>query len=117
MPTRRTAVCGFGRDHTAPATCGRRATTIDPTDESFGFDASDAVPVSAGGVVFFNGYLLHRSMRDRSDRTRRALVNHYMSATSLLPYMIAKGIDVGTDDYEPLCRSLERIDRNSRRVA
>lgn len=78
-----------------------RPDEFDPTDESYGFDDTDAVavPVSTGDVVFFNGYLLHRSMRNRSDRTRRALVNHYMSATSLLPWMTTKGIDVGTEDY------------------
>jgi phytanoyl-CoA hydroxylase len=61
---------------------------FDPTDEAFGFDDSGAVPVEVktGDVVFFNGYLLHRSKRNRSTGTRRALVNHYMSASSLLPW-------------------------------
>jgi len=54
----------------------------------FPFDESGAVlcEVPAGGVVFFSGYLLHRSFRNRSDGFRRALVNHYMSAESLLPW-------------------------------
>ncbi|GAA1041653.1 hypothetical protein GCM10009557_65850 [Virgisporangium ochraceum] len=40
-----------------------------------------------GGVVFFNGYLLHRSLPNTGRRgLRRALVNHYMSATSRLPW-------------------------------
>ena len=41
----------------------------------------------AGTVVFFNGYLLHSSRRNRTDgHFRRALVNHYMSAESMLPW-------------------------------
>jgi phytanoyl-CoA hydroxylase len=61
---------------------------FDPTDEAFGFDDSTAIPVEVnpGDVVFFNGYLLHRSMRNRSTGTRRSLVNHYMSSASLLPW-------------------------------
>lgn len=62
---------------------------FDFAPESYGFDDSAEVPVevSAGSVVFFNGYLLHRSKRNRSPRRfRRALVNHYMSAASLLPW-------------------------------
>ncbi len=60
----------------------------DPTDESFGFDDSSAIPVEVGpgDVVFFNGYLLHRSTRNRSTNNRRSLVNHYMSSASLLPW-------------------------------
>jgi hypothetical protein len=38
-------------------------------------------------VVFFHGYLLHRSHRNRArSGFRRALVNHYMSAESLLSW-------------------------------
>ena len=34
-----------------------------------------------GSVVFFNGYLLHKSLKNRRrDGFRRALVNHYMRA-------------------------------------
>lgn len=50
----------------------------------------DAVPVEvkAGSIVFFNGYLLHRSLPNyASAGYRRALVNHYMSAESFLPWM------------------------------
>jgi hypothetical protein len=49
----------------------------------------DAVPVEvkAGSIVFFNGYLLHRSLPNWAPGGfRRALVNHYMSAESLLPW-------------------------------
>ena len=50
---------------------------------------ADAVPLPcpAGSIVFFNGYLLHKSLRNRAKSGfRRALVNHYMSAESLLPW-------------------------------
>jgi phytanoyl-CoA hydroxylase len=78
---------------------------FDPTDEAFGFDDSEAVPVEvrAGDVVFFNGYLLHRSLKNRSTGTRRALVNHYMSAASLLPWGFGKGgADVATRDMRTI---------------
>jgi phytanoyl-CoA hydroxylase len=55
----------------------------------FAYRDEDAVPLEAkaGAVVFFNGYLLHRSLPNRAGRGfRRALVNHYMSAESLLPW-------------------------------
>jgi ectoine hydroxylase-related dioxygenase (phytanoyl-CoA dioxygenase family) len=59
--------------------------------ESFNFPYTDddAVPVEvkAGTIVFFNGYLLHRSMPNQAKGGyRRVLVNHYMSAESLLPW-------------------------------
>ncbi len=59
--------------------------TVDPAL----FDESKAVPVEvkSGSVIFFNGYLLHSSRRNKSQvRFRRALVNHYMSAESYLPW-------------------------------
>ncbi|MCU0490603.1 MAG: phytanoyl-CoA dioxygenase family protein [Chloroflexaceae bacterium] len=64
---------------------------FDCTDESFGFpyNDDDAIPVEvkAGSIVFFNGYLLHRSLPNRaSGGYRRAFVNHYMSAESFLPW-------------------------------
>ncbi len=57
---------------------------------SFPYSDSDAIPVEVkrGSVVFFNGYLLHRSLPNYAPSGfRRALVNHYMSAESLLPWM------------------------------
>jgi phytanoyl-CoA hydroxylase len=77
-----------------------RPDEFDPTDEAYGFDDAAAVPVEvrSGDVVFFNGYLLHRSMRNRSDRTRRALVCHYMNSWSALPWLVHQGIDVGAAD-------------------
>jgi hypothetical protein len=62
--------------------------SFDGTPEAYGFDDRDAVPVElpAGSAVAFNGYLLHRSLPNRSRGMRRALVYHYMSAESLLPW-------------------------------
>ncbi len=64
----------------------------------FPYTNDDAVPVEvkAGSVVFFNGYLLHRSLPNYAKAGyRRALVNHYMSAESLLPWGFAmkEGLD------------------------
>ena len=56
---------------------------------NFPYSDEDAIPVEvkAGAVVFFNGYTLHRSLPNRAKSGyRRALVNHYMSAESLLPW-------------------------------
>ncbi|CAL1517918.1 phytanoyl-CoA dioxygenase family protein [Chitinophaga sp. MM2321] len=45
------------------------------------------VEVKSGSVIFFNGYLLHSSMRNKTTANfRTALVNHYMSAESMLPW-------------------------------
>ncbi len=63
---------------------------FDCTGEAvFPYADSDAVPVEVkrGSIVFFNGYLLHRSLPNKSTKGyRRVLVNHYMSAQSLLPW-------------------------------
>jgi phytanoyl-CoA hydroxylase len=69
---------------------------FDCTDESQGFPYTDAdaipVEVKAGSIVFFNGYLLHRSFPNRAQSGyRRVLVNHYMSAESLLPWKLPEG--------------------------
>jgi ectoine hydroxylase-related dioxygenase (phytanoyl-CoA dioxygenase family) len=64
---------------------------------AYGFPGEDAavpVEVAAGSVVFFHGYLLHKSHRNRAAAGfRRALVNHYMRAESLLPWKVG-----GTED-------------------
>jgi phytanoyl-CoA hydroxylase len=55
----------------------------------FPYTNDDAVPVEvkAGSIVFFNGYLLHRSLPNYAQGGyRRSLVNHYMSAESFLPW-------------------------------
>ena len=69
------------RDHNNPG-------EFDSGQESFGFDDVGAVPVKVarGSVVFFNGYLLHRSRKNNGANYRRVLVSHYMNAWSLLPW-------------------------------
>ncbi|HWD40942.1 MAG TPA: phytanoyl-CoA dioxygenase family protein [Fimbriimonas sp.] len=64
---------------------------FDCAGQSHGFPYTndDAVPVEvkAGSIVFFNGYLLHRSLPNYAPGGyRRSLVNHYMSAESFLPW-------------------------------
>lgn len=64
---------------------------FDCTGEAYGFpyQDEDAIPVEvkAGTVVFFNGYVLHRSFPNHAQSGyRRVLVNHFMSAQSLLPW-------------------------------
>ena len=59
--------------------------TIDVT--SFGPEQQVPLEVEKGSVVFFNGYTLHSSRRNKTmDCFRTALVNHYMSAESMLPW-------------------------------
>ncbi|MCY3994069.1 MAG: phytanoyl-CoA dioxygenase family protein [Caldilineaceae bacterium] len=74
---------------------------FDTHDEmATGFDESPQVPVEvkAGSVVFFNGYLLHQSLRNRTKESyRRVLVNHYLSSESLLPW-------IKTSDEQPVAR-------------
>lgn len=69
----------------------------------FPYTDDDAIPVEveAGSVVFFNGYLLHRSLPNKAKAGyRRALVNHYMSAESLLPWANTENQEsVATSDY------------------
>jgi phytanoyl-CoA hydroxylase len=69
---------------------------FDCADQSYGFPYTDddAIPVEvrAGAIVFFNGYLLHRSLPNYAKTGyRRVLVNHYMSAESLLPWHNPRG--------------------------
>jgi ectoine hydroxylase-related dioxygenase (phytanoyl-CoA dioxygenase family) len=69
---------------------------FDCTAESYQFpyDDADAIPLEAetGDLVLFNGYLLHRSLKNTAPGGyRRALVNHYMSAESLLPWFAPEG--------------------------
>jgi hypothetical protein len=61
---------------------------VDTIDVS-AYPAEAMIPLEAnkGDVVFFNGYLLHSSLRNKTgDHFRTALVNHYMSAESMLPW-------------------------------
>jgi len=73
---------------------------FDFSPESYGFDESQEIPVEvkAGTLVFFNGYLLHRSRKNRSAIYRRVLVNHYMNAWSLLPWSLQDGESTATAD-------------------
>ena len=77
---------------------------FDGTGESYGFDPSGEIPVEAktGDVVFFNGYLLHRSFKNRSSSYRRVLVNHYMNAWSLLPWRIQEGQTAARSDFRDI---------------
>lgn len=73
----------------------------------FPHDEADAIPVEleAGSALIFNGYLLHRSLPNtRSGSFRRALVNHYMSAESLLPWRgpIPEGEHIGKFDHRDI---------------
>lgn len=81
---------------------------FDCSDEAYAFPYSDAeavpVEVPAGSVVVFNGYLLHRSLPNTGRHGfRRALVNHYMSAESLLPWQaVPEKVHVGKHDYRDI---------------
>ena len=81
------------RDHGNPE-------EFDFSEESYGFEPNGEipVPVEAGTLVFFNGYLLHRSFKNRGDGYRRSLVNHYCNAWSLLPWKTEPGERVATAD-------------------
>jgi phytanoyl-CoA hydroxylase len=61
---------------------------VDTIDVS-GYPKENIIPVEvkSGSVVFFNGYTLHSSLRNKTTTNfRTALVNHYMSAESMLPW-------------------------------
>lgn len=80
---------------------------FDCADESIGFPYTDenAVPVElkAGSMVVFNGYLLHRSLPNvLQSGYRRSLVNHYMSAESLLPWMPREGVYPSILDFRDI---------------
>ena len=77
------------------------STTRSRKSFDFPYEESDARPieVAMGSVVFFNGYLLHKSLKNRRrDGFRRALVNHYMRAESLLPWWRPGGPHPPTQD-------------------
>ena len=64
---------------------------FDASEEAQGYpyprEGGVPIELAAGGAVFFNGYLLHRSLPNTTvSATRRALVIHYMNAASLLPW-------------------------------
>lgn len=78
---------------------------FDCAEESRGFPYTDAdavpVEVEKGSIVFFNGYLLHRSLPNRAPEGtyRRALVNHFMSCESFLPWRPEEGVSMAKTDY------------------
>ena len=75
---------------------------FDGAPESYGWpwpsEGGVAAEVAAGSVVFFNGYTLHRSLDNRrSHGSRRALVNHVMSAHSPLPWGFGQSVHAPHD--------------------
>ena len=69
-------------------------------------DAGVALDVDAGDAVLFHGYLLHRSLNNtRRSGYRRALVNHVMSARSMLPWTMGMPPAPREDfrDFEMVC--------------
>lgn len=81
---------------------------FDCTREAYDFPYTDAdaipVEIPAGAALIFNGYLLHRSLENSGKRGyRRALVNHYMSAESLLPWQaLPEGVYTGEHDFRDI---------------
>ena len=81
-----------------------------PPDEPFNLQVAEAeipsfyqktpTPVSAGGVSFHHGWMLHQSSENRSGRPRRAVAFHYMSGENALvnpplPFDAARFVEVG----------------------
>lgn len=76
-------------------------------DESFGFEMSKVKPVELeiGDAVFFNGYLCHKSLPNKSQTSRKAIVFHYMNGYSLFPFYLKKDekrIYVGDTDVREI---------------
>jgi phytanoyl-CoA hydroxylase len=88
------------RDHHDP----RFDCEVEAYDFPYRDEDAVAVEVPAGAVVVFNGYLLHRSLPNSGRHgLRRALVNHYMSAASLLPWLLPPaGITMGRADHRDI---------------
>lgn len=86
------------RDHNQPD-------RYDVSQQAYGFDTSTEIPVELkkGDALFFNGYLLHKSEKNKTkDNFRRAIVYHCMNAYSLLPWktstMNLEGVPMGLVD-------------------
>ncbi|HEX4197988.1 MAG TPA: phytanoyl-CoA dioxygenase family protein [Caulobacteraceae bacterium] len=80
---------------------------FDASQEAYGhpYPRESGVPVElkAGGVAFFNGYVLHRSLKNLAPSGfRRALVIHYCSAETLLPWSIGLGPGQGRVDFRDI---------------
>jgi len=66
---------------------GKEYADVDTVDVTGLQDRPIPVEVKSGSVVFFNGHTLHSSLSNKTkDNFRTALVNHYMSAESMLPW-------------------------------
>ncbi len=81
---------------------------FDSAEEAVGHawprEGGSPVELKPGGVAFFNGYVLHRSLPNRAaSGFRRALVTHYMSAESMLPWTL------GADKARPDVRDIVLI--------
>jgi ectoine hydroxylase-related dioxygenase (phytanoyl-CoA dioxygenase family) len=79
---------------------------FDASEQAYGHpydaDGGVAAEVKAGAAVFFNGHVLHRSLPNRAAAGyRRALVTHYMSARSLLPWSLGAP-PVPREDYRDI---------------
>jgi phytanoyl-CoA hydroxylase len=85
------------RDHHDP----RFDCEVEAYDFPYRDEDAVAVEVAAGSVVVFNGYLLHMSLPNGGRHgLRRALVNHYMSAESFLPWFLPPdGVSMGRADH------------------
>lgn len=83
-------------------------TRFDCVVESFDFPYRDEdsipVEVKAGSIVFFNGYLLHRSLPNvAGGGFRRSLVNHYCSAETFLPWLPPeRGAGIAMHDHRDI---------------
>lgn len=76
----------------------------DPDNSVFPYTEKDMIPVEvkAGSVVFFHGYTLHMSKQNKTKSSfRRALVNHYCSAETILPWNW-KGVFENQDDMRDI---------------
>jgi phytanoyl-CoA hydroxylase len=77
---------------------------FDSTDELHGFpqDADGGVPVecNAGSVVFFHGYVIHRTFNNKTDGFGKSFVAHHMSAESFLPWDCNGSIPATVDNRD-----------------
>ena len=71
---------------------------VDFHAEARGFDASSTIPLpmEAGSVLFFSGYLLHSSKPNRTNTYRPTLTLHYTSATTWLTWRDERNYRGGT---------------------
>jgi ectoine hydroxylase-related dioxygenase (phytanoyl-CoA dioxygenase family) len=80
---------------------------FDASHEAYGYpyprESGVPIELKAGGIAFFNGYTLHRSLNNAAPSGfRRALVVHYCSAESLLPWSIGLEPGQGRADFRDI---------------